>query len=802
MIIFLVLDFLILTFCGFVISNLLFKSSNKLLLAGASMILGPLGLLLVLSVFSYFLKGYTGIRIIFLFYILSCLLLFVKFLKKKINWKLLFKFNLHTSNFVVLIILLVYASFLFFNASTADVGADADIYWGIAASFTRGNYPTVLPWQSNFLTVYHEGAFIVEGALRALAPVGIATIHNFFTAFILLAILLFVTGVARERIRSVICLLPGVLGIFLFGGPVFPVSIDKLIPGFWENLILYPGYENFRGGNGSGANSFAGLMYSNFYTFGLANFLIFIYIFYIQSRQKYNFFLFLILFLLSILAASIDETFFLIQIMLTFALLAYQIKDIFFKKFLDLFILLVITIISLFVIQNPVRDSLLTSSPELPRFKLLIESDASFLQKITYKGIALANFVYKKGEQVQWNGKNVGGTASMLSAGNQKHLGWKSLSVGGIEWVIIDFKVIVAAVLLLSLIIGSRLGILFTISAVICAVFATFVVNTFWIPNNARFVNQASELLMFGIGFLLIDLTVSKKRKIFYLVVVLFLIALIPQFLISHSKFIRDSFKGNHSYFTVNSIDSRLAEVEGIVPPFSKIVFLDAYPSDSPSTYLNSSASSRFGLFVPFSSFYPKVIGPEKGMEWFDAVNSLSPYAFKILNIDYVYVENTSLKRLGDTKIKQLNDGHLFKKIKGWDGAVLYKVLPSFKELTDDEMNIRKMISMIGRGSKVYLDRFSLSELRGIFLIQLSKSVHLTGSPFAHTNEFMYFETIIPFEDACRENYCDPSELKSITNLDYALMDSKNNPNLLFNDKFDRIASIGRVGLWKNVRLK
>src|SRR3989338_9019837 len=93
------------------------------------------------------------------------------------------KRRLDTSSSLLLIILALYIVFLYLYAAGFEIGADGDLYWGIATSFSRGDYPTVLPWQPNFLTVYHEGTFIIEGALRAISCASIETIHNFFSLF-------------------------------------------------------------------------------------------------------------------------------------------------------------------------------------------------------------------------------------------------------------------------------------------------------------------------------------------------------------------------------------------------------------------------------------------------------------------------------------------------------------------------------------------------------------------------------------------------------------------------------------------
>lgn len=763
------------------------------------MILGNLMFLFALGILSYFLKGYWGIRIIFCFYFSFCLFIFFKFLKSKIAINQYLSFRKTLPNAIIAIILVIYLSLLFIYASGFQVGADADIYWGIATSFTRGNYPTVLPWQPEYLTVYHEGAFIIEGALRALAPVGIAAIHNFFSYFVLSAILIFTVGLMREKTRSVFCLLPAILGISLFGGPVllikgFPEFIKTVLnlPNIVGNLSQFPGYEYFRGGNGAGASDVLGLMYNNFYTFGLAAFLFFGYVFYLQSKIAFNLRNYLILIILSVVTCSIDESFFLLQGILLLFLYFFQVRNqninkIFFSSLTLFFVFL----ISFFIIQNPLRDSLLTPSSQIPRFKLLIESNESLFKKYTFR----------QGEHILWNGKDTGVTANETVKGTLDYVGENSIKVGTTDWYILDLKVILVISLVIALLIHSRLSLLFFTSSFLSLLLSLFILNSFWPPNHLRLANQASQLFMFGLGILLVDLVGGKKKKIFYLIFFICLLTLTPQFFISQAKLLKLTFNEKHSVFNDNLIDSRLAEIEAIVPGLSKIIFLDDYPANSPSTYLNSSALSRYGLFVPMSPPQPKVLDLEKGMEWYDGVNTLAPYAFEVLNIDYIYVNRSALNRLSSQKISYLNNPDFFQKIKQWDGASLYKVRSSFKNQSDNDLSIKKIISIIGSGRKIYLDKFYLNELRRIFLLQLSKQNYLIGPPHAHGGDFfMYIETEIPFKDACNIYPCNTEELKSIRGIQYALMKPEDNPNILLNGNFEKIASINYVDLWQNTQ--
>lgn len=158
-----ILIFAITTFNGIVVFNLLHNTKNKLINIGAGMIVGLLVLLLLLSVLSYLFKGTLSISIIFILYSIICFYLYKH--KKRFSFTSLFKINPTKTNLTTITLILIYLVLIALYIPTSGLGPDTYMYQGIANSFVRGNYPTVLPWQPDFLTVYHHGAFIIFGAL-------------------------------------------------------------------------------------------------------------------------------------------------------------------------------------------------------------------------------------------------------------------------------------------------------------------------------------------------------------------------------------------------------------------------------------------------------------------------------------------------------------------------------------------------------------------------------------------------------------------------------------------------------------
>lgn len=809
----LIVIFSILTFNGWVISFLLFKESNKLIKLGSSMILGLLGYLMLLSIFSYFLKGPIALKGIFLFYFFVCLFTYWKYIRKHNPLRRLFDFKYNYSNILTLLVLAFYVFFIFLFGSGYAIGGDGDMYWGIATSFTRGNYPTHLSWQPNYLTVYHQGTFLVEGAIRALFGTGIASIHNFFTAFVLSAIFIFVTGMAREITKSAYSVLPSIFTLILLGGPVVlktsyiqfftdifsaeGPSVRTYIKNVIYDLSSYPTYGYFQGSNGGGVVSIKEMFYTNFYTFGLSAFILFAFLFGKEVKREFNLKNLSILTVFSFLILGIDETFFIVSFVLLLSLIIFKFRNLSFKKIIKYsFTLSFIGVTLFFVIQNPIRDSILTPSPELPRFKLLIETDI--------ENKFISNITYRKDEYLNWNGVPQGITAHQLALSSIRYGADRVVEINGLVWQKLDYRLVFIITLFILLSVTAPNARILALSSFIAFVFSIVIVNTFWPPNKFRMVNQAAQLLILSQGFIFLKLDKLKNKFFRYLLIILLILIFLPQFLVSHAKFLIEAVYTQHSYFTTNSASFFLTELEALVPWPSRIIFIETYPYEAEAPYVTMSAFTRHGLPIPLSEPKPKVLNPAKGLQWYDAVSKLSPYALKELEVDYVFVYKTGLKHLSDNRVEQLNNPSYFALIKSWDEGSLYRVDNSFKNLDDDkEGTLKGLISKIGTGKKVYLGKFKLTEIRQIFLLNLSKQNHLLGPKHAHGGDFfMYIETIVPFEGICPAEGCEVSHIKDIDDIKYALMRPEEDPNLLLNGNFKKIASIQNVDLWENIKLK
>lgn len=776
----------ILIFCGFVLTRFL-PSQNKLLTLGSSMILGPLGLLFLLSIFSYAFKGKYAVFAIFLFYFLICLWLFLKRIRL-LNLKKILAVLIPRKQILLLVIVLFYLWILFMYTHRSRIGADFDIYWSIATSFTLGNYPTVSSWQPNFLTVYHQGAFMIEGAINLLSKSRIDLTHYFFSFYTISAIFIMLVGLALDKKYIIFSLIPAIFALFLFGGPIILTSgLSSFLQNLssLETLAKYSDFGAFGGANGGGATDLQGLIYVNFYTFGLGSFLLFINLLKeIHAKSKLKDYLILVVFLT--LLASIDETFFLAGLPLFF--LSFLWNNRVFGVLLTL-----ILVALLAIIQNPIRDSILTSSPETPRFKLLFEIQPPLLSQ----------FFYKRGEIINWNGVSTGQTAPSLAESRLGYAAFRQVLSQETSWVIFDLTILNLILLASLLVKPSKLIFLLCLSSLVSLILSIFLINTFWPPNALRITNQGYQLALIALGLQLVAF-IRSEAKVLKIISTVILIILLPQIIVSHAKVFNMVLNIDEHNFTKPKKDLLLEAISRSIPAGKITIYLDGYPTPASHPYYNYTSLIYFGVFVPLSPPLTKILNPAPGIEFLDAVNSLSPTALKKLNIEYVYVQNVALFRLSQERKNQLKNKEYFQPVRTFeDDGTLYIVKESFKNLADNEPSLGNMVKIIGENKRVYLDKLTLPEVRKSLILALSKNNHLIGPPHAHGGDFyMYIETILPYDAICDGSNCPPTDLRTIKNLDFTLLDFKKDPNEIFSNSFRRVLETPYVTLWQTIEGK
>lgn len=754
----------LMAFVGMVAFKILYrhKNVNSLILLGGGMIAGPLIFLLSLNFLSYVFKGRVFLTILFIFFVVLSIYL-VK--KMRINlFAELFSFRNKDNKKSKLIYILLALNILliYVFVGRANVGGDVLQYWAIATSFARGNFPTVMPYQPDFLTVYHTGTYLVLGLLHVLTNFDIDRVHFFFAFYIMTSIFLLTTGMALKKNHSIIGLIPPIFGLILFGGPIILTEFNY--QNIFNILTKYPTFEMNIGSIGGGAISPESLIYMIQIAFSLAVFLLFVYILAERNKSK-PFKDYVLLTLLTNLNLSINEVFLPIQLFLIAVFFIYDYRKSL-KEFLIKGVIMVLIFSGLFfVVQNSTRDSLFTPSPEAPRFQIVIPPFKSIEQ---FTNPLRPDPQFRQDIVTSTDGK-------------------------GTSWYLVDIRILILLGLMLSLITQETIPLILSLSALISLLCEIFISYTFSPWANFRFFSQSYQLMAFAFGFLIVGLFKRRKLK-FVMLVILFLV--LPQVVSSYMKVLNVSLsKNNQNYTAHNPENKSLKEISRILPAKSRVLIISFLPSGNINQYGPTlDALVRYGLIVPTAPPDTKILNIATGIEWYDAATYLDPPSVSKLGVDYVYLDAGALKLLPSRRIKQIQDISYFKPVVKTVDGELFKVTDDFKALQDESNpTLRKMVGQIENNKYVYLDKVEGDIRRLMFLSLYKKHAKLFGRDYLERFGGDYYMAVeIPFLKITEDT-------QNVHDIDYAVMKPGLNPSDFIYGKYQKIAETKFAYLWKRM---
>lgn len=746
------------TFIGILFFKIFFRNKplNWLLLSGGGMILGPLIILFLLSFLSYIFTGHVFLSI---FFILLILLSIYLFYKKKIHFLTGLKSIDRKINVLVMLHLLLF----FFFVRKANVGGDVLQYWSIATSFTHGNYPTVLPWQPHFLTIYHTGTFMVMGLLQVVTQLPIDRIHFFFAFYLLTAVFLLTSGIAIRMRHSILSLLPAIFGTILIGGPIFLLKLAQIDNNFFRNLFAnffhHPTFSMTIGSIGAGAISTESLIYIIFILFSIGVFFLFIYL--LLERGRKNLFReYIFLIILTCLNLSINECFFFPQAALIgiFFLYDYR-KEPIVKSLLQGFFFILLFASLFFIIPNAIRDSFLTPTHGVPRFQIIL-SPLENIFALTPVHSDVINTSLK----------------------------------GGPTWLLLDMRILIIFVLVMALIFQEPLLFVLGISALVMLICSLVIKGTFSPWDSLRFFSLAYQVLLFSIGFLLLRLLDNKKLKI---VALLIIVIFLPQLLSSYTKILTIALQsGNENYTSESSPNEDLIKLSEVMPRSGRLLIVSFLPDKSLDLALTGDALVNYGQIIPFGPAGTRILDIAGGIEWYDAALYVDPPAIQKLGIRYVYIQGNSLKYLSYKRVQEIQNTKYFLPIATTPHGKLFKVTDGFMRLGSSETNptYEKLIGKIDNGNNVYLDTVYSDIRRFLFLSLTKKHVKLFGRTYKDLIGIDYYVMAeIPFPQIT-EN------IQNINSIDFAIMKPGIDPSSIIFGRYEKIMDAPLVSLWKRVR--
>lgn len=193
-------------------------------------IFGILLFIFNLNITYFFIKGLAGVM---LSYFILISLSIIVYLKKGLL-KIIFPNNktlfLYIASFVIWGILLIWKS------NYALIGSDTNLYYAVAHTFIKGNFPPMTPWQPDLPLAYHLGALELLGAFYFITNLSFNFLHIFFSCLFIFLTSQIIIWIWKKHdtlhsfiwgnIAAAIVLIS--FGFFKIIIPVFPIRIQNI----------------------------------------------------------------------------------------------------------------------------------------------------------------------------------------------------------------------------------------------------------------------------------------------------------------------------------------------------------------------------------------------------------------------------------------------------------------------------------------------------------------------------------------------------------------------------------------------
>lgn len=658
---------------GIIILKKIVKIETAQIIFPAGIILGLTIFTFLLNIIAFVIKGPPGIVVAYsLLIALGVLLIF----REKQNFKIIFPKG---KNLIFWISgLLFWTFFIYWKASTALIGSDVNLYYAIAHSFVKGNFPFLTPWQPDMPLSYHTGAFELLGAFYYLSGLDFRFLHLFFSFLFISSTIQILLWIIREKHSLISFALSNIavatafisFGFIYLTWPVLPFNLPQV-----ENiqqLIIWlrslPTVNQAIEVYGAPIN-LDSLIYFIFHAFGYAIFFLILII--LKGFEK-NKSLKIIILLTGIFAALaiVNEGLFIVIVPIAFFILRQNLKHILFFLFF----------LSIIFFQGGIIPSSINPPVNTQASAVILPS----------KNAVKEDFIaYHAGQE---KSKLLTSEKQWLSL-RWFHLGIGSLVALSIIALFLTRKDSHAFIIIRSLFIAGIMSLLAY----------NFIVPKYLIANGNRFLAAAFLFFSLLLCFTLIHIWGQIKKTLFK-IIFLILIALIfiptiipPLALLSKTRFGENKLipKQESSSEAIrwlkNSLDFR-----------ERVLFLD---KNAPHPSGQVRALVGAGTFAPVFEGNFKAFTIEASPEYIDSAYYLSPNALKKLKINILVIDKISYEVLPDSRKIQLNNENYFEKLFSKDeNETIYRIQKEYIEKGGEiEGTLAQMASLLDSGS-IYID--------------------------------------------------------------------------------------------------
>ncbi len=656
----------------------------------------PAGCTLGITVFSFFINIYSqfarGGLAIYLAYL--TIIIIGVFLSRLQNNLPRISFPSRKYFLPTLASIIGWTAFIFWKGKTALIGSDTNLYYSIAHTFIKGNFPPLTPWQPDLPLAYHLGTSQLLGAFYLFTGINFQFLHLFFSALFILCssqILIWIWDRSEDLLSILFANLAGAVSFISFGFfylviPRYPFNLPVL--NNLNQLVIFlrnlPTVNQALEVYGAPINLDA-LFYFIFHAYGIAIFLLIVTL--LTSVKKASFFpVWYILVLCLATLALVNESIFLAVAPAVFIGLAIIEKKqrTLMTNFLKLLILGLFTVF-LVLLPGGIITSLI-SNTQIKEASVVI-----FPKKNAIK----ENFLdYHHNQEI-----------SKLLPLNKEY--------GSFYWFHIGVDILlIANVLILTTAIFEFRQFFILLSIFISGLSSLLAYNIlvprFLIANGNRFLSFSflafSIIICSSLIYFFKKSKLHKKILIGSFILWLFIPTIIPPLaLLSKTRF------GENKFVPKQEESSYGLEWMKINLPYdSRTVVLD---SRAPHPSGMARAMIVSGVFAPIFPGEFRAYTIEASPEYFDIAYYLSPSAMRKLKINIVFIDNVFYLTLPEIRKQNLREEKYFDKIfdnsektKNWEK--IYRIKNNYlvdgAEIEGTFDMLRNFSSYEG---KVYIDK-------------------------------------------------------------------------------------------------
>lgn len=649
-------------------------------------LLFPAGSILGLAVFTFFLNSVAFVIKagpgIFIAYFLTVLFGFV--LLKFIQSKNKVDFPRGKQLFFWAVSLLLWGGLFYWKASYALIGSDTNLYWAIAYSFVKGNFPFLTPWQPGIILSYHVGISELLGAFYFFSGLNFQFLHLFFSAFFIFCVAQIIIWLMNRWNNSTDFLLSNIASavvFFSFGfiyivWPFFPINLPSLSN--FNQLVIW--FRNLPTVNqalevyGAPVN-LDGLIYFIFHSFGIALFfLIIAMILNIKKEKKFLAYIFLFICLVS-LALTNEGIFTALFPAAIIGLILFELKE----KTLRINIKKIFFLVIATILTVSISGGVISSSINMP--------------KVIEKSILL--FPKKEDIKEDFKEYHLGQEKSKVLSLKTEWLPFRWFHIG-IELLLV-FSLI--AVLLMK---NDLSKILFT-AGFTSLLSYNFVVPKFLIANGNRLLTFSffcfALILSFFLIFIFKKIKKSLLKKILFLTAVgwIFIPTILPPLaLLSKTRFGENKLLPKYEESSKGML--WLKKNAGLN---EKVMVLD---KNAPHPSGQIRALVEAGVFAPVFSSNFRAFTIEASPEYTDIAYYLSPAALDKLKISLLFLDNDFLKTLPEERKIQLKNPQYFEKISNFGDEMIYEIKKEYLEKGGELTGTLGELAEIVSSGKIFID--------------------------------------------------------------------------------------------------